>query len=266
MSETAAPLTEPKLLERLIIALSFLSRIPLPSGVFESHPSVKLAGTADVFAIVGAVIAVPSALVLAIGAALWPPQIAALLALLSLILITGALHDDGLADCADAFFVQRNTEARLAIMKDSRIGAYGTLALITVFALEWAALTAIINQAGILAAMAALLVVGAVSRAGLIWHWHVLPEARPDGLAASQGKPIWRDVLVNAGVTAIVVIVVVPFWFSILHLIWLMLFAPAFALLTMILARAKIGGMTGDTLGLAQKLTGLGALLALAIA
>ncbi|MGL4406666.1 MAG: adenosylcobinamide-GDP ribazoletransferase, partial [Notoacmeibacter sp.] len=163
-----------------------MSRIPLPGAVFAANPDAKLAESADVFPIVGIIVAFPAAFIFLIANVFWPPIISSALALIALTAITGALHEDGLADCADAFFGSNNKERRLEIMKDSRIGTFGALALVFVFALGWASLATIAERHGAFAAAIALCVAASTSRAGLVWHWHVLPSARADGLASSQ--------------------------------------------------------------------------------
>jgi adenosylcobinamide-GDP ribazoletransferase len=241
-----------------------MTRIPQPGGVFAANPEAKLAESADVFPFIGLAVAIPAALVFFISSLFWPPVISAAMALCVMTAITGALHEDGLADCADAFFGARHVESRLEIMKDSRIGTFGALALLFVFALEWACLTQIAEANGTYFAIAALCVAASVSRAGLVWHWHVLPPARSDGLAASQGKPEWAAVLLAALYAAAVGGTAVFLLFGFSSLIAVFVFAFATALSTMVLARAKIGGHTGDTLGMTQKITELSVLLALA--
>jgi adenosylcobinamide-GDP ribazoletransferase len=247
---------------RLTLALGFLSRLPMPGRVFAAHPDARLAESADTFALAGVVIALPAILVLILGGWL-PTPVSAALALATLTAATGALHEDGLADCADAFFAPVSRERRLEIMKDSRIGTFAGLALIFQFAVAWASLTAIL-EAGLMPACVALVAASALSRAGLVWHWQVLPFARPGGLAESQGKPEWRAVPLNAA-SAIVVafLCLVPF-FGIWGLAMALLAAISGALAAMVLARGKIGGQTGDTLGLTQKLAEVFVIAALA--
>jgi adenosylcobinamide-GDP ribazoletransferase len=249
---------------RLILALGFLSRIPLPGKVFAANPDAKLAESADVFPVVGILVAIPAALVFFFASLIWPPVISAALASISLTAITGALHEDGLADCADAFFGARNIERRLEIMKDSRIGTFGALALVFVFALGWACLTQIAEANGTYAAITALLVAATASRAGLVWHWHVLPPARPDGLAASQGKPEWNAVVLAALYASIIAVPLVFWLFGLGTLFAVFAFGFFGSLLAMITSRAKIGGHTGDTLGFTQKIAELSVLMALA--
>ena len=251
---------------RLILALGFLTRISLPGKTFAANPDAKLAESADVFPIVGLVVALPAAFVFFIASLIWPPAISAALALITLTIVTGALHEDGLADCADAFFGARDVTRRLEIMKDSRIGAFGGLALVFVFALGLACLTQIAEANGTYAVIAALFVAAFASRAGIVWHWHVLPPARADGLAASQGKPEWSAVVRVALYAVIMALPLVFAMFGFSALITTIGFSFIATLSIMILARAKIGGHTGDTLGLSQKITELSVLLALASA
>jgi adenosylcobinamide-GDP ribazoletransferase len=251
---------------RLILALGFLSRIPLPGKVFSANADAKLSESADVFPVVGLAIALPATLVFFLASLIWPPAISSALALITLTMVTGALHEDGLADCADAFFGARDVERRLEIMKDSRIGTFGALALIFVFALGWACFTQIAEANGTYAGIAALFLAASISRAGTVWHWHVLPPARADGVAASQGKPEWSAVVLAAIYAAIITVPLVFVLFGLGTSIITMVFAFFAPLVAMILARAKIGGHTGDTLGLTQKITELAVLLALASA
>jgi adenosylcobinamide-GDP ribazoletransferase len=251
---------------RLILALGFLSRIPLPGATFAANPEAKLSESADVFPFVGLVLALPAALVFLFSSLIWPPEVSAALALIMLTMITGALHEDGLADCADAFFGAQKIERRLEIMKDSRIGTFGALALVFVFILGWACLTNIAETNGTYAAIAALVVAASASRAGLIWHWHVLPPARPDGLAASQGKPGWNAVVLSAIYAAVFGVPLVLALFGLGTMITVLAFAFMGSLTAMVISRAKIGGHTGDTFGLTQKIAELSVLLALASA
>jgi adenosylcobinamide-GDP ribazoletransferase len=249
---------------RLILALGFMSRVPLPGATFAANPDAKLAESADVFPVVGVVVAIPAALVFFLASLIWPPAISAALALVVLTAITGALHEDGLADCADAFFGAPIIERRLEIMKDSRIGTFGALALVFVFALGWACLTQIEEANGTYAAIAALFVAASASRAGLVWHWHVLPSARLDGLAASQGKPEWNAVVLAALYATIIAVPLVFWLFGLGTVITAFAFGFFGSLLAMIISRAKIGGHTGDTLGFTQKIAELSVLMALA--
>jgi adenosylcobinamide-GDP ribazoletransferase len=233
-------------------ALVLLTRLPVPGADGE-----RAAASAWAWPIAGLIVGgLAGGLAwLALLAGL-TPGMAAGLALAAGMVMTGALHEDGLADCADGFWGGYTTERRLEIMKDSRIGAYGVLALILVTGLRWLALTALI-EAGAL--WAAVLLPAALSRGAMAGVMASLPFAREEGLARHVGKPTPAAAAVGfvaaailaaaatgtAGVVAIVA-------------------TGAVAMTVTKLARAKIGGQTGDVLGAAQQLSDLAAMLALA--
>jgi len=184
------------------------------------------------------------------------PAMAAGLALGAGIVMTGALHEDGLADCADGFWGGHTPERRLEIMKDSRIGAYGVLALILVTGLKWLALTALI-EAGAL--WVAVLLPAALSRGAMAGVMASLPFAREGGLARQVGKPP-----IAAAAVALVAAAILAAAGTGIAGVAAILTSGVAAMAVTRLARAKIGGQTGDVLGAAQQLSDLGALLALA--
>src|SRR6202022_1420700 len=134
-------------------ALRFMTIVPVPSSDAATAPD-WLSRCAKYFPAVGIGIGAASAVVLLLAGAIWGPVIAALLAVATSIVVTGALHEDGLADTADGFGGGRRVEKRLAIMKDSRIGAYGAIALGFSIALRVAALTELPVWAGAAALVA----------------------------------------------------------------------------------------------------------------
>ena len=110
-----------------ITALSFFSRLPVkaPAGSFDMH---QVAGAWPAAGFVLALL--PAVLFELLRAADFPPSIAAVTALAGLALLTGALHEDGLSDTADGFGGGRTRDEKLAIMRDSRLGTFGALALL----------------------------------------------------------------------------------------------------------------------------------------
>jgi adenosylcobinamide-GDP ribazoletransferase len=125
---------------RLVIAATqFLTRLPVPAVRFEPD---WLPRSAKFFPLVGIGIGLVAAATLLLASRVWPDPIPAILAVSAALLLTGALHEDGLADSADGLG-GASREARLAIMKDSRLGTYGVLALALVLVLRIAALTAL---------------------------------------------------------------------------------------------------------------------------
>lgn len=123
---------------RFVSAAQLLTRVPMPTVAFDSD---WLRHSAKYFPLVGILIGGAAAAVLLAAARFWPAPLPAVLAVGAALLLTGALHEDGLADAADSVG-GATREHRLAIMKDSRLGTYGALALALVLALQVAALAA----------------------------------------------------------------------------------------------------------------------------
>lgn len=233
-------------------AFALLTRLPIPAAAFEPRgaPSAwawPLAGLA-----VGLIAAAVATGGLALG--LGSPASAGL-ALTAQALATGALHEDGLADCADGFWGGRTPERRLAIMADSRVGSYGVLALILVTLLRWSAL------AGLLAAgwtWGPLLAAAALSRWPMALALGVLRPTRPGGLGAGVGRPTGPTLALGAGTAA-----ALAFAAAGAAALVAALAALGAAVAVIALARAKIGGQTGDVCGAAQQASETAALLAL---
>ncbi|MGC1888692.1 MAG: adenosylcobinamide-GDP ribazoletransferase, partial [Stellaceae bacterium] len=177
------------------------------------------------------------------GLASWP---AALLSVLAGVALTGALHEDGLADTADGFCGGRDREEKLAILRDSRQGTYGVLALVLSVLLRAAALAGIgdVIHGGL-----ALIAAHAASRAALPGAMMGLTPARPDGLGAAAGTPRAGGAIAAALIgTAIALAALGPARGAIaLCLTGAVVFAMAE------LARRQIGGYTGDVLGAFQQ-------------
>lgn len=256
-------------------AVRFLTRVPWPSRPTEptepepaaadaaaadtgtAAPGPGLTRAARAFPIVGALLGLVGGIVYAIAFGLGLPSlVAAILAIAAMALATGALHEDGLADMADGFGGGGTAADKLAIMRDSRIGAYGVIALVLALAAKVGALTDL-ESTGVV--MVALIAAAASSRAVMpaIMAW--MRPARADGLGASAGRPTTNHVFTGIAI-AVVLSVVLLGWTGIVALLVCALggFAVAW------LARRQIGGHTGDVLGAAQQLAELFFLLALA--
>lgn len=234
--------------EDLIAAFGLLSRLPMP--LLSTAPSPRSAWAWPVVgAALGALSAGAAGLALALSL---PAGIAAAIALATAAMLTGALHEDGLADSADGLFGGATRERRLEIMKDSRIGSFGTLALILVTLMRWSALTALIaagqHWAGLIAA-------GALSRAPMAALIAALPNARGTGLAHATGIPPRPAVAAALGIAAT---------FAFLSTGSALFGMAALAALVTWglarLARSRIGGQTGDILGASQQLAEAAAL------
>ncbi len=236
-------------------AAALLTRLPLPVG-----ENTRGAATAWAYPIVGLIIGVLAALIGVIG--LWvglPSAAVALLSLATMILLTGAMHEDGLADTADGFWGGWTREARLEIMKDSHIGTYGVLSLIIVTAARWLALWHLFDI-GAGTATAALVAACTLSRASMPSLMANLPHARTTGLSHSVGATSKSTAWIAWGI-ALLAAFVLTGW----GVFWAAIWAAVVTLGIARLARHKIGGQTGDTLGAAQQVSEVAVLFSLLV-
>lgn len=251
-------------IDKIAQAIGFLSRIPVPAKYFASDDG-NLSETSGYFVIAGILISLP----IAIGAALLSsfnvgPMIIAALVLASLTFITGALHEDGLSDCADGFWGTSKKEKMLKIMKDSRLGTYGTLSLVFSFLLKFAALTQLADTLNPILLLIAIVVAAGLSRAAMVWHWSELPPARTDGVAAGGGKPSdnsLRLILISSAIIAILSLITIGFVMTGVALVLITATSLYFTKLT----EKKIWGHTGDTIGATQQIGEVAIYLGLAI-
>jgi len=234
-------------------SLGFLTRVPASILGIATDKSPDFRRAARVFPIVGALIGILGAVVLAIVTSLGVPLIVGVALTIGVtIAVTGGLHEDGLADTADSLG-GTTAEQKLEIMDDSRIGTYGASALIISILIRVGALTSIAAIAGYFRAGLVLIAAEAVSRAAIVRLWHELPAARMGGLAHETGPPdgqaMWIAIAAAVVIVAITVIPAIGFWAAI---VGLLLAAVGTYIFTRLTARA-IGGRTGDTLGGCQQ-------------
>lgn len=244
------------MLRDMKIAVVFLTRLPLR---LDGRVGIgDLAAAAHCFPLVGIAVGGLGGLVyLVAGLLQLPGLVSVVLALAAMALLTGALHEDGLADTADALGALPDRERALEIMQDSRIGSFGALALILVVTGKLGALAGYWN--GLMAA-AALVAAAAFSRALLPVVMHLQPSARGRGLAAEAGRPSSSKVLAALAIGTATAILLLPAAEALTALLAACLTAAAVA---WALGRA-FGGATGDTLGAVQQLAELAFLMALA--
>lgn len=231
------------------LALMLLTRIPAGKLRGEIPP---MAVSVWAFPLVGALASLPAAIVFWVSAERLPMGVAALLAILVGLLVTGALHEDGLADFCDGLG-GRTRERRLEIMRDSRIGSYGVLALILSIGLRATALASVPDA---MTGALALICFGAASRSGLPLIMRLQQPARPDGLGASVGRPSWGPVAVSCGLGLVAIMI------SGAGMLGALAIAISISLLCWYCGR-KIGGYTGDTLGASQQVAEIACWLAL---
>ena len=240
------------ILTDLRLALALLTRLPLPhlpDGAF-AHQARAVWAYPLAGAVTGAIACACAALALWLGLS---PALAAGLAIAAQIITTGAMHEDGLADMVDGVWGGWTRDRRLEIMKDSQIGTYGVLALILSLGLRWQALILLLPLSPLV-----LIATGAFSRAGLPALMAALPHARDSGLSHSVGRPaiwpVWVALALGLGVA---LIALGPF-----VLLPVVLGSGAAGLVGTV-ARAKLGGQTGDVLGATQQMVELILLLTL---
>ena len=255
-------------------ALRFLTRIPVPQARDSERaefldeveeevaagdaPLLKPLGrTVRAFPLIGALLGIAAGLAFAIATGLGlPVLVAGVIAIALLALATGALHEDGLADMADGFGGGHNAEKKLAIMRDSRIGAYGVITLVLVLAAKVGALA---DLADIGVVMSSLICAAAASRAAMPAMMRWLEPARSDGLGAAAGRPAAEHVWTGIVIAAILCVLLLT-WSGVVA----MLIAALSAMAVGVLARRQIGGHTGDVLGATQQATELAVLIAVA--
>jgi adenosylcobinamide-GDP ribazoletransferase len=234
----------------LCLALGFLTRLPVRSA------GGDLAAAGWAFPLAGALVGAIAALVywLAIRLGL-SALIAAALAVAAGILVSGALHEDGLADFADGLGVRGGPIEKLAAMRASGIGSFGVLALLFGVLLRTLALAALVGPAGV---TPALIAAHAGGRALLPWALAREPLARADGLAVAAGRP-GRGTARAALLIGLVILILAagPLRGVIAALVSLV----GLALLPV--ARRQLGGLTGDVLGAVEQVAELAILLAL---
>lgn len=244
-------MSEKNLLKDIAASIQLLSRLPV-SDSFTGHSKPDFAQCTWAFPLAGAIILVPTALTLmAAGLLGLTPLVAAIMALTVQMLTTGALQDDGLADVADGFGGGRTLEDKLTIMKDSRVGTFGVIA-ITLSILLRVALYTLLVEASVFSAILALFASQFMSRAVQVYFWQSLPPARSEGLSQSLGQPAsgaTRLALTIGFAAAFFLSIPVSAVSSILM---------AFALTTVMvfafkkLCSNQINGQTGDTIGAVQ--------------
>ncbi len=236
-------------------AFSLLTRLPMPRRQAAADPNRSFWA----YPIVGLAVAGIAALVLA-GAA-WiglPGLLTGLLAVLVMLALTGAFHEDGLADTADGFGGGLDRARKLEIMRDSRIGAYGVIALVLSIGLRAAAIAGLFAHSPGTAA-GALIAAAALSRAMMVFLLFRLPPARAGGLGAGAGQASAGSLAAALAIAALTGFVTLGFGGGILAL----LSAAASAWLLLLLARRQIGGHTGDVLGAAQQVSEIAVLILL---
>jgi adenosylcobinamide-GDP ribazoletransferase len=245
----------PNFLIDLTRCLRFYSRLPMPRLPGDDNPyaAPDLARITPVTPLAGAVIGSVGAIALVVTTKLgFDRFLAAAFAIAVLVAVTGALHEDGLADTADGLGGGRTREEKLEIMTDSRIGTFGAAALALALLLR-VALVAELMRPGVYAGVAAVIAAAAVSRTAALWLAYRLPAARPVGAAHAVGRPDGAAFFIAAALAGLIAaIALVPALGPAPTVAGLVGAAGAAAFMSRLAARA-IGGQTGDVAGALQQ-------------
>lgn len=233
-------------LRLLLMAIQYFTRVPMPSWV--SHSAEHLSGTARYFTAVGVLVGGIGALVLWATSLILPGPLPVILSTATTVFLTGAFHEDGLADTFDGLGGGATRERALEIMKDSRIGTFGSAALVLTLMIKVAALSAL----PVMFAIVVLIAGHAFSRACAVTLLFAGSHVGNPELSRARvvAQPMsWGEFIVAA------LVGVVPLYWCGMHAVAGFVCA---SLVLFVLARwfmRRLGGFTGDTLGAAQQLT-----------
>lgn len=236
-----------------LLALQFLTTLPL--GRRQSFPGDMPGRSMAWFPLVGLLIGSLLVILDAVLSRLWSGLPGSALLLLAWLAITGGMHLDGFIDCCDGLLVERPAEQRLAIMKDSRVGAFGVLGAISLLLVKFSSLAALApDQRGIW-----LLLVPTLSRWVMVWAAWRYPTARPEGFAVWFRRGLGRRQWLLATGLTLAVSLLVGRWLGLL--LWGILWLCAWLSIAWVMRR--IPGLTGDVYGaLNETSEALGLLLA----
>lgn len=243
-----------------LLGLGFFTRFPVPQHA--NFSETELNYSAKYFPLIGIVIGLVGAFVFILSAAFLPQTIAVLMSMVSTIYLTGAFHEDGLADSADGLGGGWEREQILTIMQDSRLGTYGAVALFLMLFAKFQLLNSLSGDVIPLGLVAA----HALSRLSAVWMMAALPYAKPAGKAKPLATNVTGSALLLANITGLL-----PY--SVLIVLLVMSNHPAELIVKLILMtlipvllswlwwRHKVNkwlaGYTGDTLGAVQQITEL---------
>ena len=232
---------------RYFIAQMFLTRLPSPNSLKWSDS--ELAASTPYFPAVGIVVGLIAALAWLAGFAGWGANLAAIFAVAAGILATGAFHEDGLADAADGIGGAFSIEKKLAIMRDSRVGTYGSVALILI----------VLTKILALAQVEPSRVPGILITAHVVARWSSLPLIYNNKYVREQGtgKPFAATVTAQRLIAASLFTIICVICCVQLQAIAVVLVAVLTVLVAQWYLRRKLGGITGDVLGAVNSITEL---------
>ena len=242
-------------LRLLATALTFLTRLPVARFAYPDE--LSLARSARYFPLVGVIVGAIGAAIFALCSLAFAPFVSAALTIGALVIVTGAFHEDGLADTADGLGGGMSVERKLEIMKDSRIGSYGAAALVLSLLLRIGALMALAPAvAGV-----ALIIAHTLARTSSLWLTLALPYVRMGSNKPMADALGWSEVIEGTAWAA-AICAVASWWYPATVVAALM--AIGVAWLAGQYFRAQLGGITGDTLGAANQTVEIAVMLSFA--
>ena len=233
-------------MRNLISALQFITILPL--GKAKSYDPPKMV---PYFPLVGVLLGLIVALFDSVVIRLWTPPVAALLDVILLAVLTAAFHLDGLGDTADGLLGPRSRDKALEIMKDSRLGTMGLVAILFVLALKWGGIASLEAHRSII-----LIMIPTYARAGILFGMWYLPYGRSDG----TGKPFFSEKISLRHFWGLIL----PIGLSLiigLKAVWLNLAFVIIIVLILFFYKKRMGCITGDMLGAMVEITEAGLFL-----
>lgn len=236
--------------EDFFASLMLLTRIPIKWEKISPETPPNLNRCLWCYPIIGLIVSCITAAVYYI--AIWiniPQVVSAIIAIITMIFITGSFHEDGLADVADGFGGGNTIEKKLSIMRDSRIGTYGSVALITSLILKIAILAKFETQQTVIA----LIISGVFSRLMILYILLILKPARSDSLSSEAGKPAPSSLVIATFASMLIAAALI----NPTIVIYIFMISISATIVLSIIAHRQISGYSGDVLGATQQISEL---------
>ncbi len=221
-------------MKKLISAIQFLTILPAGKpGIFDAK------GMIPFFPLVGIILGLMVAIFDRLALMLWPEQVVAVLDVILLVVLTGSLHLDGLGDTADGLFGHRTREKALAIMKDSRIGVMGLVAIVCALAIKWGGIAGLDAHRSLL-----LLIIPAYARGGILFGIKFLKYGRPEG----TGHAFFGETLKLSAFWGLLIPLSISIFLGWKGL-WLIFVFIIITASILLYYKRRVGCITGDMLG-----------------
>lgn len=251
------------MMRALILMIQFMTRYPIPVAV--DFTAARFVQGMQWMPLVGLLVALPAALCFAAADSLFGRDLAALMAVIVLILVTGGLHLDGIADTADGLFSYRSRERMLEIMRDSTLGTNGVIAVVISILFKFVLLRTMPDAGGVLA----VLIMPILGRMALTWHAAAASYAREEpGIGDFVNQTGLVQAIASTLFSLCIVLCLLFLWdlpLSIMLPVAALLHAPVIGLAVLFAAylTRRLGGITGDTIGATVELAEMLSLLLL---